>query len=118
MNYAKGCYDRISHPIAVLVLMSYGLPQSIACTLISTLQKAAHHIKTGYGRSDAVYGNEVVPISGIGQGNGLGPTLWALISSKLLLMMWNAGHGVCVTSALSNTIVALVGFAFVKKYVH
>ena len=113
MNDAKGCYDRISHPIAVLVLMSYGLPQTLACTLISTLQKAVHHIKTGYGRSAAVYGNEVVPISGIGQDNGLGPTLWALISSKLLLMMWNAGHGVCVTSALSNTIVALVGFAFV-----
>ena len=26
MNDAKGCYDRISHPIAILVLRSYGLP--------------------------------------------------------------------------------------------
>jgi hypothetical protein len=113
MNDATGCYDRISHPIAVLTLMSYGLPQRIACTLISTLQKAVHHIKTGFGRSGPVYGNEVIPISGIGQGNGMGPTLWALISSKLLLMMHTAGHGVRITSALTNTIISLVGFAFV-----
>ena len=93
--------------------MSFGLPQTIACTLISTLQKAVHHIKTGFGRSGPVYGNEVIPISGIGQGNGMGPTLWALISFKLLLMMHTAGHGVRVTSALTNTIISLVGFAFV-----
>ena len=74
--------------------MSCGLPQTIACTLISTLQKAVHHIKTGLGRSGPVYGNEVIPISGIGQGNGMGPILWALISSKLLLMMHTAGHRV------------------------
>ena len=43
----------------------------------------------------------------------MGPTLWALISSKLLLMMHTAGHGVRVTSALTNTIISLVGFAFV-----
>ena len=60
-----------------------------------------------------MYGNEAVPISGIGQGNGLGPTLSALISSKLLLMMHTAGHGVRVTSALTNSIIFLVGFTFV-----
>ena len=92
MNDAKGCYDRISHPIAILTLRSFGLPKRLACTLISTLQKAVHHIKTGYGRSGPVYGNEDVPSSGIGQGNGLGPTLWALISTKLLQMMHAAGH--------------------------
>jgi len=113
MNDAKGCYDRISHPIAVLVLMSFGLPQKIACSLISTLQTAVHHIKTGYGRSGPIYGNELIPISGIGQGNGMGPTLWALISTILLLMMRRAGHGVRITSAITNTIIALVGFAFV-----
>ena len=113
MNDAKGCYDRISHPIAVLVIMSFGLPQSIACTLISTLQWVVHHIKTGFGQSGPVYGNEDIPISGIGQGNGLGPTLWALISTKLLQMMHSAGYGVSITSALTKTIISLAGFAFV-----
>ena len=113
MNDATGCYDRISHPIAVLILRSFGLPKELAHSLISTLQKAVHHIKTGYGRSGPVYGDEDIPTSGIGQGNGLGPTLWALISSKLLQMMHEAGHGVRITSALTSTIISLVGFAFV-----
>ena len=84
---AKGCYDAISHPIAVLTLMSFGVPQKVCRALFSTLQKAKHHIKTRFGRSDAVYGNEAVPIMGIGQGNGLGPTLWCLISTILFWMM-------------------------------
>jgi len=84
MNDAKGCYDQISHPIAVLILMSYDLPQTIACTLISTLQKVVHHIKTGYGCSEAV-------IFSIGQGSGLGPTLWAL--STVAKAPTNDAHG-------------------------
>ena len=72
---AKGCYDAISHPIAVLTLMSFGVPQKVFKVLFSTFQKAKHHIKTGYGRSEAVNGNETVPIMGIRQGNGLVPTL-------------------------------------------
>ena len=113
MNDAKGCYDRISHPIAILTLMSFGLPGLIARVLFETLQLAIHHIKTGFGRSGAAYGAEPTPISGIGQGNGLGPTLWVLISSKLLLMMSWAGHGVSLLTSISQTLVTLVGFAFV-----
>ena len=67
--------EAISHPIAVLALMSFGVPQKVCKVLFSTLQKAKHRIKTGFGRSEAVYGDEQVPIMGTGQGNGLGPTL-------------------------------------------
>ena len=55
---AKGCYDVISHPIAVLTLMSFGVPPKVCKVLFSTLQKTKHHIKTGFGRSEAVYGDE------------------------------------------------------------
>ena len=72
---AKGCYDAISHPITVLTLMSFGVPQKVCKVLFSTLQKAKHHIKTGFGRSEAVYRDEQVPIMGTGR-----PTLWCLIS--------------------------------------
>ena len=113
MNDASGCYDRISHAIAILTLMSFGVPQMICRVLFQTLQEAMHHIKTGFGRSEAVYGNELIPISGIGQGNGLGPTLWALISTKLLRMMEKAGHGVHLLTSISLTALAMVGFAFV-----
>ena len=95
--------------------MAFGLPRKVASVLFETLQKAKHFIKTGYGRSgpDPAYGDENNPISGIGQGNGLGPTLWALISTQLLLMMAAAGHGVFLLTSLSLQAIALVGFVFV-----
>jgi hypothetical protein len=86
MNDAKGCFDRINHTFAILVLTSSGVSTVLARSLFETLQTADHHIKRGYGRSDKAYGNynEPEPHQGIGQGNGLGPTLWALLSSILI----------------------------------
>ena len=110
---AKGWYDAILHPIAVLTPMSFGVLQHVCKVLFSTLQKAKHHIKTGFGRSEAVYGDEQVPITGIGQGNGLGPTLWCLISTILFRRMQKVDHGVSMISALSLSLIQFVGFAFV-----
>ena len=111
---AAGCYDRICHPVAILTLASYGVPMSVCQSLFQTLQKARHHIKTGFGRTKrSTYGNEHIPMQGIGQGNGIGPTLWALISSKLIQMMEKAGHGIHFLTSISLTAVSLVVFAFV-----
>jgi hypothetical protein len=54
--------------------------------LFLVLAKARHKIKTGYGKSDWVYGDKDIPILGCRQGNGLGPALWALISTKVIKM--------------------------------
>ena len=80
-------YDRVNHPIDVLTLMSLGVPQKVCRIIFETLQKACHHIKTGFGRSKAIYGNEQIPVSEIGQGNDLRPTLWAIISTILFRMI-------------------------------
>ena len=37
MNNAKGCYDRIVHVVAILILMSYGLSYKFARVLFETL---------------------------------------------------------------------------------
>ena len=115
MNDAKGCFDRINHTFAILVLMSFGVSSLLARSVFETLQTADHHIKTGYGRSGKAYGNndEEEPHQGIGQGNGLGPTLWALLSSILIKNMKRHGHGVNLRSALSLSLVSIVCFAFV-----
>ena len=77
MNDAKGCYDRINHNFAILTLVFFGVPWMIACTLFLVLKQTRHSIKTGYGVSKLVYGNKDPnnPIGGIGQGNGIGPSL-------------------------------------------
>ena len=77
MNNAKGCYGRIDHNFAILTLMFYGVPWLVAHTLFLVLQRARHSIKTGYSVSKPVYGNDDPnnPMGGIGQGNGIGPSL-------------------------------------------
>ena len=52
---------------------------------------------------------------GVGQGNGLGPALWALISTILLDMMDNARHGVNLCSPITNTTLCLIGFSFLDN---
>ena len=86
MNDAKGCYDRIDHNFAILVLMVFGVPWAITCNLFLVLQQACYSIKTGYGVLKPVYGNEDAnnPIAGFRQGNGKGPSLWCLISTIII----------------------------------
>ena len=112
MNNAKGCYDQIDHTFAVLVLMYFGLPWSVATMLFLVLQQARHSIKTGYGVSEPIYGNEEDLIAGIGQGKGLGPALWCLISSILIKMCKMKGYATTITTAITKTAVSLLGFAF------
>ena len=83
MNDTKGCYNIIDHNFEILTLMFFGVPWMIARTLFLALQRARHSIKTGYGVSKPMYGNKDLsnPIGGIGQGNGISPSLWCLIST-------------------------------------
>ena len=115
MYDAIGCFDRIDHTPAILVLTKYGLKHEPARILFQVIQKAMHSIKTGYGVSDHVYGNKIIPLAGCGQGNGLGPTLWALISSVVIDMCKEAGHDIEIATAITKMILSLMGFAFVDN---
>ena len=79
------------------------------------LQQARHRIKTCYGVLQPVYGNEDAndPIAGIGQGNGLGPSLWWLISTIIIKCCKRKGHGTTFTTPISKRVVSLLGFVFV-----
>ena len=82
-------------------------------TLFGVLQKAKHKIKTGYGVSAPLYGDEETTISGISQGNGLGPALWALIGSIIFKMCKARGHGMNLTTPISKKEILFMRFAFV-----
>ena len=88
MNNLKGCYDRIVHIVAILVLMAYGVDHTAAAMLMETLQLAEHSIKTGFGVLEPLYGNnEEVPEQGLGQGNRNAPAIWCLISCIMIKIM-------------------------------
>jgi len=94
-NDAKSCYDLIGHTQASLSMQRVGVPKNIINCLFTTLQEAVHTVRTGFGDSKASYGGKVwlVPIHGIGQGNGTGPAIWAVVSTPLLNVLRQKGFG-------------------------
>ena len=54
-----------------------------------------------------------LPIAGIGQGNGAGPHIWAVVSSPLLDIMRKDGFYAHMIGAILHLEKKLVGFAFV-----
>ena len=114
------CYDRIVHNVAMLCMRSRGADPKGLHSLFSTLQNAEHSIMTGYGVSPSpTYGgasrawNSLLPIMGILQGNGMGPFVWAIISSVILHCMMKAGHAGVLLGTLSGLTLMMVGYAFV-----
>jgi hypothetical protein len=113
-NDAKACYDRIVHSIAILSLRRVGLPLAPARSMFQTLQKSAHHVSTAFGVSTRHYGSKrSTPMQGVGQGNGAGPCIWAVISTVLIMAMASKGHGFNMLSALSSVLISFVCYAFV-----
>jgi len=114
-NDAKSCYDLIGHTQAALSMRRVGVPKNIINCLFTTLQEAVHKVRTGFGDSKAHYGGKVwlVPIHGIGQGNGTGPAIWAVVSTPLLNVLREKGFGCELLCPLSSEYYRFVGYAFV-----
>ncbi len=82
-NNVKLCYDWIVHHIAAQSMYQCGVKKPALICMFSTIQCLRHHICTLFGDSQISAGTELwaVPISGIGQGNGAGPQIWAVVSN-------------------------------------
>jgi len=85
-NNAKSCYDHIVHRIAAQSMYRCGVNKPALICMFSTIQRLRHHIRTLFGDSQISAGTEswAVPISEIGQGNGAGPQIWAVVSTPFL----------------------------------
>jgi hypothetical protein len=88
-NNAKSCYDLISHSQASLSMQQVGVPRAAVDCMFTMLQSAKHFVRTGYGDSVGYYVGLSFPkpLHGIGQGNGSGPGIWAVVSSPVLNML-------------------------------
>jgi len=116
-NDAKSCYDLIGHTQAALSMQRVGVPKNIINCLFTTLQDAVHKVRTGFGDSKAHYGGKVwlVPIHGIGQGNGADPAIWAVVSTPLLNVLREKGLGCEIICPISCEYFRFVGYAFVDN---
>jgi hypothetical protein len=50
---------------------------------------------------------------GIGQGNGGGPPIWAVISSTLLNILHSKGYGLTMITPIMRQLLSFVGYSFV-----
>jgi len=74
-----------------------------------------HHIQTAFGDSTKSAGRTMwkSPITGIGQGNGAGPSIWAAVSSPMFDIMQQDGFYALLMGAISKLQQKISGFAFV-----
>jgi hypothetical protein len=114
-NDAKACYDRIAHNCASLCLQRVGTPCKPIISMFQTIQQLEHHVCTVFGESKIHFiQRDEAPLQGVGQGNGAGPQIWALVSTPPVLNMLRAqGLGAEFHLALTRLSTTLVGFAFV-----
>ena len=127
-NDLASCYDRIIHSLTGLILRSKGVPASPIVCMLSTIQNLEHSIRTSFGDSALTYGGDTWlvplpnmatgnllegPLQGVGQGNGAGPMMWAVISTPILEMMREAGFGSFFKASISGEQIRIVGYAFV-----
>jgi hypothetical protein len=76
---------------------------------VTLFQKLEHEICMSY---RAIW---VVPMQGDYQGNGGGPTIWAVVSSPLLQIMKKEGFDTFFIASITNGSVHIVGYAFVEN---
>ena len=113
-NDAKSCYDRIVHSMASLSMQHVKVPPGPKICMFSTIQSLNHYIRTIYGDSDLSFTGALwtVPIQGVGQGNGAGPQIWALVSTLVLNLLRAKGYKAFFKAALSGMEIHFVGYGF------
>jgi len=85
--------------------------------MVSTIHAMQHHVQSLYGNSTQSQGCQQwdAPITGIGQGNGAGPQIWAAVSSPLFQILTQDGFIVQIVCAISGHKVEIAGFGFIDN---
>ncbi len=114
-NDTKSCYDQIVLLITALCMCRLGAPKPSVLSMLTTIRDMRHHTRTVHGdsmrfESWRTWGQ---PVAGIGQGNGVGPAIWAAVSSPLFTIMKEDGFLAKVICAMSFNEISISGFAFV-----
>jgi len=116
-NNAKSCYDQIILIVATLYLCCLGVPKSGVQSMVSMIYGMQHHIRLSYGNSTQSQGRQQwdAPITGMGQGNGAGPQIWAVVSTPLFQILTQDGFIAQIICAISGNKVEIAGFGFVDN---
>ena len=111
------CYDRVVHSFAPIAMQRAGAPKTAVESMFKTIQKLKHVVRTSHGDSELSFGGEdwriFKQLHGVGQGNGAGPAIWAVISTVFFDLLREKGYGFKMKSPLSKLALHLAGCGFV-----
>ena len=113
----SSCYDRVTHTPAMLAMASYGIPMQPLTSMFNTIQNCKSYIRTAFGESVRSFGGQddkyiALPM-GLGQGNGSGPSVWTIISSKMFEVLYKNNLSSFFLTPITHLPLEICGFAFV-----
>jgi len=106
-NDAVKCYDYMTHNTTSLSIQAARIPHQPITAMFTVLQNARHYVLTAFGKSKQSYGGQkrwlknLLPLQGVGQGNGAGPAAYAFLSAVFIKVLSSLSYGVLFTTALS-----------------
>ena len=113
----KSCYDRVAHTPAVLAMLGYGIPAEPMYSMFHAIQNMKFITRTAFGDSEETFGGKekgfLAKPQGLGQGNGCGPPVWAVVSSRMFEVLHKRGLVTSFKTPMTKKILELSGFAFV-----
>ena len=111
------CYDRVAHSPAYLAMRGFGIPSGPIASMFETYQNTQFHSKSVHGKSKITFGGLEDGFSakpqGMGQGNGAGPPVWAIVSSRMFQILKKRNLVAKFSRPISAKELELCGFAFV-----
>lgn len=94
---ARVCYDRIVLLIASLSLQRIELSKEAVFSSTNTLQSATRDVDKTFGISIEIFFPTTPQLQESRYGNGIGYTIWAMISAILLTIIKDKGYGLNVS---------------------
>ena len=101
--------------MASMVFQAFGVPTPAIESMLTTIQNMKFFLCTGYGDSEGYAGGDqddnkdLIKTQGMCQGNGASPAAWTVTSISIIAMHKRNGHGVHLTTKMSETTAHLVG---------
>ena len=115
----KSCFDRVAHTPAVLAMASKGIPVQPMHSMFETLQNTQFITRTAFGDSEESFGGQedgfIAAPQTLGQGNGTGPQIWAIVSSKMFEVLQNEGLATKIITPITKEALEPLGFAYVDN---
>ena len=114
MNDLMQCFDRMTHNACAIATRRFGVNPFVVQSMITTIQKMRHFIRSAYGDSRRSYGDDKEnPLQGGGQGNGAAGPFFIALASILLPILESKVDGINLFSAISLTAITLIAVIYV-----